>query len=309
MTEVTHDFTGLAVGQFVEDAFPGVIVALQTYSQGRFRGSDPAGWISRNAVNAGNKGQCYDDTFVYPDGDYRVSLDYQVSTNQGYRDSYGVATRMQANGACYMVIWGGNTDGFIICRTSGGQYSAITELRTELAENGSISANPETRQWMGIRATGTGAVVTIEAFNTLNGAALFSYDDSTVDRIVADGKGGWEKGNGPSDNDVGRIFALNINDGVSGSNIGLRLRAKSDAALTINYPNTTGIDVAVYNNHGGTELLQTTGAVVSGVLEIDNDALGALGNDVWVTGEKNGEYVFAQKALVVDLSNSSNYSD
>lgn len=308
MTELNHDFTSLTPGQSLEDAFAS-LVAPNTWDEDKWEGVTPAGWAIRNGSNGGNKTILREEGFTYPDGDYRASIDFEFTANQGYRTSYAPFVRGQADGSCYYAAWGGNTDGYTIGHSTGGQYAVLTVLETELAANGSVGQNPEVRQWIGIRCSGVGATVTIELFNTLTGAALFSVTDSSAQRIVANGVAGIFNGNATAGGTSSRLYNFNLNDLAASSNPGLRFRAKADAAGSADYPDTTGIDVVVYDAHGGTELLQTTGAVSGGLLVIDDDLVGVVSDEVWVTGEKDGAYVFARKATVVDLATATNYSD
>lgn len=96
---------------------------------------------------------------------------------------------------------------------------------------------------------------------------------------------------------------------LAAANAGLRIPVKNTAGA--DYPDTTDITVLVYDAVGGTESLQTTGAISSGVLTIDSDSVGSVGATVFVVGHKDGasdalDIGFSGEITVVDLNTSDN---
>ena len=91
---------------------------------------------------------------------------------------------------------------------------------------------------------------------------------------------------------------------------GLRIPVKNTSGD--NYPDTTGITVIVYASVGGAENFETaSGAITSGVLTINDDAVGALGAKVYVVGHKDGandadDIGFQGEVTVVDLNTADN---
>ena len=104
-------------------------------------------------------------------------------------------------------------------------------------------------------------------------------------------------------------FLVNITTLVA-ANRGLRIPCKNTSGS--NYPNTTGITVVVYASVGGAESFETaTASITSGVMEIDDDAVGALGAKVYVVGHKDGasdadDIGFQGEVTVVDLNTADN---
>lgn len=91
----------------------------------------------------------------------------------------------------------------------------------------------------------------------------------------------------------------------------IRIRAKSDAAGTVDFADTTNIQVGFYDAPFGTELYQSdTAAIVSGILYVDDDLVGALASTPFGVIYKADEIGVCGVFTVVDGDASpTEYSD